>query len=266
MSESWKSSRRALIAAAVVLIVVVGYQVFLGEPPEDSKAAPDLARTFAPLVAIALAIERFWESVFGLFESFVLGTGRALRSLSGATNWMKTELEAAQVAVNQAASALKQDPTDTAALKALQDAEKRLLDGESRLAESLKAPEYLAFKRGVTVMGSLIVGVVVAVSMKLRMLGPAGLAVWWPFDSILTGLAIGAGPGPLHAFIGTLQEMRNAFAGVADLARGAGVARAAEGLKQAAAGAREAVGQPPAFAAGPSPALRREVARVLQPR
>jgi hypothetical protein len=90
------------------------------------------------------------------------------------------------------------------------------------------------------------------------MLGPAGLTVWWPFDSILTGLAIGAGPGPLHALIGTLQEMRNAFSGVADLARGAGVARAAEGLKQAAAGAREAVGQPPA--------LRREVARALQPR
>jgi hypothetical protein len=45
---------------------------------------------------------------------------------------------------------------------------------------------------------------------------------------LLTGLLLGAGPGPLHSLITTLQELRNAVAGLADLARGSAFKRVKE--------------------------------------
>src|SRR5688572_8596123 len=52
-------------------------------------------------------------------------------------------------------------------------------------------------------------------------------------DVVLTGILIGLGPGPLHALLGILVELRNAVAGVADIARGTALKKAAETLRDA---------------------------------
>ena len=50
---------------------------------------------------------------------------------------------------------------------------------------------------------------------------------------LITGLVVGAGPGPMHSIIGMLQGCKNALEKLGDLAEGKVVREAVEELKKA---------------------------------
>jgi hypothetical protein len=190
----------------------------------------DLAVTLAPLFGVALAIERLWETVFGMVEGLMIKSSRLI-------GWAAAEFDAASKAAETAAAEFRNDPTNAPKFAA---AEQRLLEAEARLLAAPRGARYQAVKRAVTLVGSLILGIVAAFVAGLQMFQQSGFALPSPVDTFLTGLIIGAGPGPLHSVIGGLQELRNAFGGLADLARGGGIKRASEGLSQAVETVRRA--------------------------
>jgi len=243
-SEAWKRGGGLLLAILLLLVAAVIWGVMDNSNGKNStlKDGKDLALLLAPYVVLATGIERFWEAVFSWYESFALSVGRLLGAAFGVTGWAGKEVENAEKVVSEAAASLGGlKPTDdgyAAALKTFQEAETRLLDAQNRIAAALKAPEYVALKRAITLLGSLAIGIAVAVGGRLMMLQAAGFPVANFLDSLITGLLIGAGPGPLHSFITALQELRNALAGVADLARGTALKRVQEAFPQPSTPAR----------------------------
>jgi hypothetical protein len=227
-----------LFLVGIVMAIAVVVMALRGDrAATPATAAPALEDVLAPFLAVAVIIERFWEGLFSWYEGFALATARLLGVSQQTTAWMKKEVENAEAAVTTLVAALDEakkqgNATPSALLAELDTAEKRLLDARERITESLKTPEYRAFKLAVTTLGSLGLGVIVSVSAQLTMLHAAGLPVPPAMDVLLTGLLIGAGPCPLHTLIKSLQEFRQALAGLADLAKGNGFLR----TKQAVAG------------------------------
>lgn len=221
----------------------------------------NLAAVLAPFLVLATAIERFWEAVFSWYESFALASGRLLGSVGAISRWAKTEAENAARAVEEAANTLGATSPGTAdydgALRVLQETEARLLEAQSRIASALKSPEYVALKRGITLLGSLVLGLSISISGRLMLLKAAGISIpsgLGPLDILITGLLIGAGPGPLHSFITGLQELRNSLAGLADLARGSALKKVSDALPMPASAANPAEYAAPMalHASGPS--------------
>jgi hypothetical protein len=239
IQSAWRLGRWWLVLALIVLGVLVTYY---GLTPRSDQVAPvaqpaDLFVLLAPFLALATAIERFWEGVFSWYESFAVATGR-LVGLGGSTiQWMRDEASNAETAVKNLVEQLgekkPEEPDYSGLSEQLRQAEVRLIDAQSRIEEALKAPEYVAIKRAVILLGSLVLGVIIGVTTHLRMMQVVGLAVGAPIDYLLSGLLIGAGPGPLHSLIGTLQELRNSLAGLADLARGKAIEKIAAPLATA---------------------------------
>lgn len=202
------------------------------EGEEESSLPPKLLA----LVALATAIERFWEAIFGYIERLGKAGIRLIAGGAELVKWVEKTQEGATAAL-EALVASAPGAQSSAALALYQEAEKRLLDAQSRIEESLRSPRYLAIKTATTTLGSLVLGVVLNCSLNLRLLeavGFSGIDKW--IDYVATGLAIGAGPGPLHSLIRSLEEFRRAVGGIADLVRGAGVKKAFDALREPATG------------------------------
>ena len=100
-----------LVGGLVLLLVQIG--AISGEPVTGSA---DLSQVLAPFVAIAIAIERFWEVVFDTVERFALTVSGLVGSARSGVKWMRDELNSAETAVEAAVSALAviEDPVDQA--------------------------------------------------------------------------------------------------------------------------------------------------------
>ena len=254
----------------MLLLVQIG--AISGEPVTGSA---DLSQVLAPFVAIAIAIERFWEVVFDTVERFALTVSGLVGSARSGVKWMRDELNSAETAVEAAVSALAviEDPVDQAGKYAiLETAEGRLQAAKDRIADTVKSPEYVAVKRAITLLGSFVMGLAIAAGARLALLNAAGIRLPLAADVLLTGLLIGAGPGPLHTFIGTLQEFRNGVANLAQLAQGAAIRNALQNVSVAQGGAgggdRELLPIGDAVAASPAATFQtlRSVKRVLRGR
>src|ERR1043165_8333180 len=92
----------------VAVIVVVANQLFsLQAGTENPPATPaDLSVVLAPFVALATAIERFWESMFDFYESVAIATARIIGVGKNTTAWVKAEAQNAESAVQTLVSAL----------------------------------------------------------------------------------------------------------------------------------------------------------------
>lgn len=225
----------ALLALFVLLVAVAYWRSAASDTGLATLAQPtDLITLLAPFLVIATAIERFWEAVFSMYERVALAAGRVMGIAAHTAKWMNTELRNAEQAVTEAVSELGDhslaDPEYLALWASFQEAEQRLLDAQARIAETLKTPEYVAAKRAITVAGSLVIGLLVSVGANLALFQVAGFALPRAFDVLLTGILIGAGPGPLHIFIGVLHELRATLAGLANLAQGSAYKRVEEAL------------------------------------
>lgn len=253
--------RTILVLIALLFAALVVYQLIF---PPPSGAPADATAALGTFVAIAAAIERFWESVFALYESFALAVGRLFGVSSKTLGWMNTELARAQQAMEDL---FKEDSTKPEYQEKLLQAENRLKDAQARIEEALKLPEYTSAKKAVTLFGSLALGVAVAVAGKLQFLAAAGFPInFVPFDILVTGLLIGLGPGPLHDLIGLIKELKNAVAGVADLTRGAALKKVGESLNAERSAFRTASDE---HKENPQPdrlRFERSAVRMLRPR
>ena len=187
----------------------------------------DFSVALTPFVALAAAIERFWEIAFDVYERFALTVGKLVGGGARGITWMKDELNNANDAVSEVAVQLgKTTPTDERypqLMGALQEAEERLMDAQDRIGETLKAPQYITVKRAITLLGSLVLGLAVSVAGNIYIFNAIGFKVPAGIDMILSGLFVGAGVGPMHSLIGALQNTREAVAGLAGLAKGSAV-------------------------------------------
>ena len=191
----------------------------------------ELASVLAPLLAVAVAIERLLETVFSWYEQSVKSVADVMGKAEDSLDWIEQELVAAYDAAAQAAASagVNAKPED---LKALDLAEQRLAKAEDRLLNWVKAPEYVTWKKSISIWVGLLVGLEVTVLGDLGMLHTIGLPAPRLLDMLITGLVIGAGPGPMHSLIGMLQGGKDALEKLAQLAEGNAIRAASEAFKE----------------------------------
>lgn len=276
---AWTPFARNLIFVIAMVVLMGGLALLLlrigaitGEAPPGTG---DLSQLLAPFVAISVAIERFWEVVFDTVERFALTVSGRIGSARSGIKWMRDEMNNAEAAVEAAVAALAKisKPEDqNAGYAVLETAEARLQAAKDRIADTIKAPEYVAVKRATTLLGSFVMGLAIAATARLALLNTAGIRLPLAADVLLTGLLIGAGPTPMHTFIGTLQEVRNGVANLAQLAQGAAIRNALQNVAVAQGGAgggdRELLPIGSAIAASPAATSQtlRSVKRALRGR
>ncbi len=190
----------------------------------------DLYTLWAPFLSVALAMERLLETGFNWFEQTSRAVADILVAPRDALDWIGREYQDAYKATKDATETLSIETTpETMEVAAL--AEERLFKAEQRLRGWTSAPEYLAWKKALSIWVGLLVGTIVAVVGDLGMLRYIGISCPRFIDMILTGLLVGAGPGPMHDIIGILQGGKNAVSNLAELAKGKAVREAAFALK-----------------------------------
>lgn len=184
---------------------------------EQGGLPDDIAKALGPILALALAIERLVETIFDLFEKEArkfankLTTGAAsLDSLEKTRDLYSRQLQKAmddfEVVVKTGVSARQKE-----ALSALELAQKKLVDVGDLMQNLSKDPKYILWKRAISIWLSLVTGMIVAVMIERGVFFYLELSVPRFFDMLLTGLVLGAGSGPLHSLIGTLQGVKDAL-------------------------------------------------------
>lgn len=221
----------ALVTAVLRALAEESRLLWLITIPSLPKEVGEISSVLAPLLAVAVAIERLLETVFDWYEQSVIAVSDIVGKVREPVDWIQKELLKAYSAAKDAAE--KTSVTaDEASLKALDMAEQRLAKAEKRLLGWVKAPEYVAWKRALSIWVGLLVGLEVAVLGDLGMLHTIGVPAPRILDMLATGLVIGAGPGPMHSIIGMLQGGKDALEKLADLAEGRAVREAAEALRK----------------------------------
>lgn len=224
----WRVNMRALVGAlaAIALVVAVlraipeeGWVVWLFTIPPVPATAGDIATVLGPLLAVSVAVERLLETAFEAFEQSARAVADVLAAPKEALDWIGREYQAAYEAAKQAAEAVGVGGSD-AALAKLAGAEERLAKAEARVRSWTGAPEYVAWKRALCIWAGLVVGLAVAILGDLGMIRTIGAPAPRLLDMVVTGLVIGAGPGPMHALIGILQSGKDAASNLAALAKG----------------------------------------------
>lgn len=231
-----------LLAAALVTAVLRALQeeralLWLITIPPLPKEVGEISSVLAPLLAVAVAIERLLETVFDWYEQSVIAVSDIVEKAKEPVGWIQKELLEAYNAAEEAAKKIGVAVNEVslkASLKALDMAEQRLSKAEKRLLSWVKAPEYTAWKRALSIWVGLLVGLEVAVLGDLGMLHTIGIPAPRILDMLVTGLVIGAGPAPMHSIIGMLQGGKDALEKLADLAEGKAMREAVEALKPGA--------------------------------
>ena len=203
-------------------------------PPLGPKGVADFATILTPLLAISVAIERLLETAFNWFEQTSLAVADVLVAPKETLDWIGREYQDAYQATDQAADAIGVEMTPES-LQLLDMAEDRLAKAEERLRGWVNAPEYLAWKKALSIWFGLLAGLVISVLGDLGMLTMIQIPVPRLLDMIVTGLVIGSGPGPMHDLIGILQSGRNALGNLAELAKGKSVQAAVEEIRKSEA-------------------------------
>jgi uncharacterized integral membrane protein len=221
----------ALILAAIRSMQEQGGLAWLLVIPELPKTVGDLSVLLGPLVAISVAIERLLETIFDSYEQSVRTAADVLAAPVETLDWIAREYQEAYESAGKAAESIGVDATPET-LGALDKAEQRLAKAEDRLRSWTDSPEYIAWKRALSIWAGLMVGLVVSVLGDLGMLHTIGIPMPRLLDMLVTGLVVGAGPGPMHALIGILQNGKDALGNLADLAKGKAINEAVVTLQK----------------------------------
>lgn len=214
-----------LVVFAVVLAIVTALRsgeglLWLLEI-KDTKAEElgDLAKVLAPLLALALAIERLLETVFDLFEQATDEVAKLSSAGEAGLQWFQNELDRAWNAADAAAGKLVIAGADEAAiLKELEKAEQRILKANSRIVGLIKDPKYVSTKRMLSIWIGLLLGLIVAVISDLGIFELLQIGVPRILDMLVTGFVIGAGSGPMHSLVGIFQGAKNTLENLGELA------------------------------------------------
>jgi len=222
LSLGWALALMLIVAVVTALARAMSAGRGLGwlfEVPEAAKIAGDYASVLAPLLAVSVAIERLLETAFNWYEQSVQTVADVLTGPRTGLDWVRKELQDAYDAAEAVAGSIGATVANSQALEVLNAAEARLARAEQRLTAWTKAPEYVAFKRALSIAVGLFVGLEVAVSSDLGMLRLIGFPMPRFIDMVVTGLVIGSGPGPMHSLIGILQGGKDSLENLAQLAQ-----------------------------------------------
>lgn len=229
------------IGLAIARAFMEGSLIALFTPPSPEEL-PDVAADFtvilAPLLAVSVAVERLLETGFNWFEQSSQAVANVLVTPKEMLDWAGREYQKAYKATEEAAEMVGVSMTPET-LQLLDMTEERLVKAEERLRGWTKSPEYLSWKRALSICFGLLVGLVVSVLGDLRMFYLIGISSPPLVDMIITGLIIGSGSGPTHDFIGILQSGKDALGSVKDLAQGSSIRQAVEELQKAQAQAMQ---------------------------
>jgi hypothetical protein len=236
--QQWQLNIRLLVGLLLLIGLIVAIVRSLSEPggplwlfavPPLVAQVGDYATVLAPLIAVSVAIERLLETVFDWFEQSTRSAAEVLAAPREALDWIGREYQEAYEAAAEAAATTGVTVTPDAA-QALAQAEERLAKAEARLRSWTNAPEYRAWKRALSIWIGLLAGLVVAILGDLGIFHVIGIPAPRLLDMLVTGLIIGAGPGPMHSIIGILQSGKDAVSNLAELARGKAIRDAAQAL------------------------------------
>jgi hypothetical protein len=262
-----------LIGLAFVLFLFTHPAAAATQVAQNNAQAVDLSAALVPFVLLATAIERFWEAVFDWVEQVLISTGKVFGSVNASVKWMIDEYNNAQIAVTNLTTSFTGKSADELknVSEQLAAAEQRLKDAQLRVEDIPRDPRYVSTKRAVTIFGSLLIGLGIGIAgllsnQPLLFFKAAGFAppIW--MDGVLTGLIIGAGTGPVHSLIGTLQSFRDSVSALGNLAQGAALKNAAQTITPAVtvATAKEVTLEAPPAQSASSPESSPELQRNLQ--
>ena len=224
---------------AVARTLAAGSPLWILAVPENLPEAVDNYTTvLAPLLAISVAIERLLETGFNWFEQSSRAVADILVAPKETLDWIGSEYQEAYKATEEAANTVGQDMTPDN-LQLLSITEDRLAQAEERLRGWVGAPEYLAWKRALSIWFSLLAGLVIAVLGDLGMLRLMAIPSPRLVDMIITGLVIGSGSGPMHDLMGILQGGKSALGSLSDLAKGTAVKQAVAEVRKETAKMQE---------------------------
>jgi hypothetical protein len=176
----------------------------------------EIAVALAPLLALALAIERLIETVFDFFEQTVQEVAKIGSAGIDGLTLINQELEAAWEAANKATAEISVSPTKSHLL-ALEEAEERITKANQRIAELSKDPKYVSTKRYLSIWIGLLLGIIVAILSDTGIFELLQIGVPRIVDMIITGFVIGAGSGPMHSLVGILQGTKDTLEGLKEL-------------------------------------------------
>ena len=210
--------------AALLVALVVALPAIAGAQETPPARAPASTDSLVPFFLLAVAIERFWETFFTVVEGGMVTTGRVLGSFSKPLQSLVSELEASRREVAALSEKLVgkavADPAYAAARAEIVRAEQRLERARNRVVLVTRSPVSVAIKRSVILIGSLVLGPLVARSSGLHLFQALGVTGMKPdFDEMLTGLIIGTGSEPTHNLLGALGGLRAALCSLAELPR-----------------------------------------------
>jgi RNase P/RNase MRP subunit p29 len=268
-----------LFGLALALFLFSHPALALTQVAQNNAQATDLTAALVPFVLLATAIERFWEAVFDWVEKVFISTGKVFGSVNQSVKWMVDEYNNAQVAVTNLVTSFNGKTGEEMRVvgEQLAYAEQRLKDAQLRVEEIPKEPRYVATKSAITIFGSLAIGLGIGIlgllaNQPILFFKAAGFTSPTWLDGILTGLIIGAGPGPVHSLIGTLQSIRDSVSALGNLAQGTALKNAAQTITPAVAATTTkeiTVEAPPSLpAASPesSPQLERSLQAAVRKR
>lgn len=229
-------------AVAIVLGLFAGTIAFaLTYPIQKTIPVPlqrgvELAVVLAPIVAAALGVERIIEMLWNLIESYIRSFVAFLAGRSEWLRWADDELKAARARLEQLAFEGDPLPRVDDLLPTSQDALSQLIQraaddlaiAEARLNSLTATAQYRDAKRVLSIVLSLLLGLIVATVLGLQMFALLGINVNERIDVIVTGIAIGTGATPVHSIIGILQQGKDALDGAQGLLK----TRAAETQQQ----------------------------------
>jgi hypothetical protein len=183
----------------------------------------EIAAKLAGLVAAATLVERILEMIWDFIENNILTGARAIGNLRAYVEWTQGEIDRARSVLIQ-----NQDEAKRSSL------EEGLRNAEKRLSEYIKSDAYVTYKKKLTVVWSIPLGLLVAAFGQLRMISMLGLVdtssnpLFSWFDVILTGLIIATGSAPVHSLIGILQKTKDTVDAARALYSGKAIAEVRE--------------------------------------
>ncbi|MEM7331176.1 MAG: hypothetical protein AAF490_03720 [Chloroflexota bacterium] len=195
-----------------VILVSLGVVVFNGNGIgwlfeskiiEETGPIGELSIALAPLLALALAIERSVETLFDYFEGEVENVATIANVSKEGFQELEDKLNAAWQAVNEASS------LDD--IELFNQAEAKLASISEIFKGFNKNPVYVGYKRRMSIYIGFMLGFIVAIFTDQGLFEYLQIGVPRIVDMLFTGAALGAGAGPMHSLVGALDGLKSSL-------------------------------------------------------
>jgi len=228
----WAAKKRnpgPLFVALILFSVILAFVVALTDPQKGlgwlissnnptGREILDVGVALAPLLALALAIERVIETVFDLFERATEQVAQLGTAGETGYQWIMGEYNRYQNAFYEVTQALntKARESERVEILKLEIERDQILQKMEKVRSWIdsfpKDPMYVSFKRMLSIWSGLFLGSVIAIlSSDAGIFRYLNIEVPRFLDLIVTGFVIGAGASPMHSLIGILQGGKDAL-------------------------------------------------------